>query len=92
PSQLWVIIDEREDSVNDAFYGQMVNSVTICDCPGSYHNGACGLSFADGHAEIHKWLDATTKRPFKKGDVWPYGQFQAKRDMTWLNERTTAKK
>ena len=92
PSQLWVIIDEREDSVNDAFYGQMVNSSTICDCPGSYHNGACGLSFADSHAEIHKWLDPETKRPFTKGQIWPYGQFQAKRDMAWLNERTTAKK
>src|SRR4030095_12420187 len=81
PSQLWVIIDEREDSVNDAFYGQMVNSSTICDCPGSYHNGACGLSFADGHAEIHKWLDPETQRPFKKGQIWPHGQFQARREM-----------
>ena len=91
-SMLWVIIDEREDSVNDAFYGQMVGSAVICDCPGSYHNGACGLSFADGHAEIHRWLDPETKRPFKKGQIWPYGQYQAKRDMAWLNERTTAKK
>jgi prepilin-type processing-associated H-X9-DG protein len=23
--------------------------------PATYHNGACGFSFADGHAEIHKW-------------------------------------
>jgi prepilin-type processing-associated H-X9-DG protein len=21
------------------------------------HNGACGFSFADGHAEIRKWID-----------------------------------
>jgi prepilin-type processing-associated H-X9-DG protein len=25
------------------------------DQPASYHNGAAGFSFADGHAEVHKW-------------------------------------
>ena len=23
--------------------------------PGNQHGGACGLGFADGHAEVHKW-------------------------------------
>jgi prepilin-type processing-associated H-X9-DG protein len=27
----------------------------------SYHNGACGFSFVDGHAEIKKWLSATSR-------------------------------
>ena len=27
------------------------------DVPASYHNGAGGLSFADGHAEIKRWRD-----------------------------------
>ena len=27
------------------------------DLAASYHNGAAGFSFADGHSEIHKWLD-----------------------------------
>jgi prepilin-type N-terminal cleavage/methylation domain-containing protein/prepilin-type processing-associated H-X9-DG protein len=31
--------------------------------PASYHNGATGFSFADGHAEIHRWRFATTKPP-----------------------------
>ena len=92
PSQLWVLIDEREDSVNDAFFGQGVTSDLIVDCPGSYHNGACGLLFADGHAEIHKWLDPNTKRPFKGGDTWAWGEYRSPRDMAWLSERTTAKK
>lgn len=92
PAQLWVIIDEREDSVNDAFFGQMVGTLSICDGPGNYHNDAAGLSFADGHAEIHKWLDPDTKRPVVKGRTWPYNQYQARRDMNWMNERTTARK
>jgi len=28
------------------------------DQPASYHCGAAGFSFADGHSEIHKWLDS----------------------------------
>jgi prepilin-type processing-associated H-X9-DG protein len=32
---------------------------TIIDYPANYHNGAAGFAFADGHAEIHKWLGQT---------------------------------
>jgi len=28
----------------------------IIDFPASYHNGAAGLSFADGHSEVHRWV------------------------------------
>jgi prepilin-type processing-associated H-X9-DG protein len=55
----------------------------------SYHNGACGFSFADGHAEVHKWLSGTSKvkvtttgfsaRPFDAA---------GKRDFQWYNDRT----
>ena len=37
------------------------------DVPGSYWFGACGFAYADGHAEIHKWLDSTTKVPMQQG-------------------------
>jgi prepilin-type processing-associated H-X9-DG protein len=30
---------------------------TWVDHPASYHNHANGISFCDGHAEIHKWMD-----------------------------------
>jgi prepilin-type N-terminal cleavage/methylation domain-containing protein/prepilin-type processing-associated H-X9-DG protein len=34
------------------------------DMPASYHNKRnCGFSFADGHAEMHRWLDAQTCIP-----------------------------
>ena len=34
------------------------------DMPASYHNKRnCGFSFADGHAEMHHWLDAQTCIP-----------------------------
>src|SRR5580704_10393774 len=29
----------------------------------SFHNNACGIAFADGHSEIHKWRDGATCPP-----------------------------
>lgn len=56
PSQLWVIIDEREDSVNDAFYGQAMGSDAIIDCPGSYHEEntclPCSIDRAGRHHRL----------------------------------------
>ena len=58
------------------------------DIPASYHNGACGFSFADGHAEIRKWLSATSRYPvdFSYG---PTKNFDAagRLDMQWYKER-----
>lgn len=92
PSDLWVFLDERADSINDGFFGQGVGSSLINDGPGSYHNGACGFSFADGHSEIHKWLDGDTKLPVIENRLWPRNFYSAPDDMAWLSERTTALK
>jgi prepilin-type N-terminal cleavage/methylation domain-containing protein/prepilin-type processing-associated H-X9-DG protein len=57
PSSTWVIADENAQTINDGSLA--INMQTkIVDFPGNYHGGGCGLAFADGHAEIHKWVDA----------------------------------
>lgn len=60
PSDLWVLMDEHPDSVNDGFFSFSMpanaGSTLYVDMPASYHNGACAFAFADGHSEIHKWL------------------------------------
>ena len=38
-----------------------ITAIRIIDYPASYHDGAAGITFMDGHAEIHKWLDPRTK-------------------------------
>jgi len=55
PTDTWVFLDEHPDSINDAGFFNPQNATTITDTPATYHNGACGVSFADGHAEVHKW-------------------------------------
>jgi prepilin-type N-terminal cleavage/methylation domain-containing protein/prepilin-type processing-associated H-X9-DG protein len=60
PVNLWVLLDEHPDSINDGgFAVQMPNTgadTRWVDVPSTYHNNACGFAFADGHSEIHKWL------------------------------------
>ena len=63
PALLWIMIDEHPDSINDGFYLNNPNGPVWGDLPASYHNGAAGLSFGDGHSEIHKWVVFRTKRP-----------------------------
>ena len=91
PSMLWVFVDEHPDSIND---GWTIMNVTDpnnwVDLPASYHNGACGFGFADGHAEIKKWVESSTVVRVKMGQ---YNGFSAphSRDIAWINERSSAK-
>jgi prepilin-type processing-associated H-X9-DG protein len=59
PSRTWVYVDEHPDSINDAGCFPSANATTFTDAPATYHNGASGFSFADGHSEIHKWKGRT---------------------------------
>ena len=79
PSMTFVFVDERADSINDGeLYTNMQgydpyqpSNWVIQDVPSNYHGGSGGVSFADGHAEIHKWKDAVlnAKWPFNSGEV-----------------------
>ena len=99
PANLWVIIDENPDSVNDAAFAVNMNNppaaAAFQDGPGMLHANACGFSFADGHSEIHKWKDART---YSGGMATTYIARQNytnpkpnSPDVAWLNERSTAK-
>ena len=56
PSSVWVFSDEHPDSIDDALMYTANYPVTVfTELPGCQHAGACGMAFADGHAEIHHW-------------------------------------
>jgi len=57
PAETWVYLDEHPCSINDAGFFNPYEAQWI-DQPASYHNGAAGFSFADGHSEIHKWKES----------------------------------
>ena len=71
PSMTFVLLDERQDSINDGYLVVEMDGYTVApnsseeivDFPASYHNSAGGFAFADGHSEIHKWTDGHLINP-----------------------------
>jgi len=71
PSMTWIFSDEHPSSVDDGllyvpYYATPsgpTGTGNFTELPGSQHGGRCGMSFADGHAEIHKWLTAVVCQP-----------------------------
>ena len=61
PAKTWLFVDEHPDSINDGFFVNNPAATAWGDIPASYHNGACGFSFADGHSEIKKWRSGTSR-------------------------------
>jgi prepilin-type N-terminal cleavage/methylation domain-containing protein/prepilin-type processing-associated H-X9-DG protein len=96
PTQCYVMLDEHPDGINAGGFANMMveNPATakIIDFPASYHNGAAGISFADGHAEIKKWLDARTKPPVRYNNQLALGVDSSNnQDMIWLAQRTSSR-
>jgi prepilin-type processing-associated H-X9-DG protein len=57
----------------------------MADWPASYHGNACGFSFADGHSEIHKWLDGRTMLVLKENQTLPLTtSLPGSLDVRWL--------
>jgi prepilin-type N-terminal cleavage/methylation domain-containing protein len=60
PSKLFVFADEDPDTINDASWAvqEPYGTTTIwVDMPSKLHGSSEGLSFMDGHAEIHGWVN-----------------------------------
>jgi prepilin-type processing-associated H-X9-DG protein len=89
PAGCWVLLDEQPDSINDDLFFVAMTSDLWIDVPASYHGGAGGLSFADGHAEIKKWRDPNSIQPVRRVNPSVGNQKPAPNDVPWLQQRTT---
>ena len=102
PSRTFVLLDEREDSINDGFfvvdmtgYPDQPGQWLRVDFPASYHNRAAGFSFADGHAEIHHWQDGRTMPNVQRQDLDLMDMSKRSLDgrnnpdIGWLQDRST---
>jgi prepilin-type N-terminal cleavage/methylation domain-containing protein/prepilin-type processing-associated H-X9-DG protein len=77
PSEIYVLLDEHENTINDAhFYPfnkmKTYSSSPWLDVPSGRHGNATGFSFADGHAEIVQWLDCDVTKVTVNGGATPY--------------------
>jgi prepilin-type processing-associated H-X9-DG protein len=103
PSRLWVFTDEHPASINDGGFGfRMPNNFADTksqgwvDYPAGFHGNAGALSFVDGHAEIHGWIESTSRGPggldAKVADVGKLnpGRIANNRDIWWMAQRTSS--
>jgi prepilin-type N-terminal cleavage/methylation domain-containing protein/prepilin-type processing-associated H-X9-DG protein len=90
PSQFLVLLDERQESINDGLFLIEMNGyptsspLGLADFPAIYHNGASGIAYADGHAEIHKWRNGATLSA-----AMPARNVAAPDDVFWLQDHAT---
>jgi prepilin-type processing-associated H-X9-DG protein len=100
PSSVWVFIDAHPDTGQagggthpyDGIFSLPPGGVSKTgncnwnDMPASYHRkNGCGFSFADGHAEAHKWISRSTVIPVTyAGDLYGIGVFpNDTQDILW---------
>ena len=94
PAMRYVFLDEHPDGINAGGFANMMvespGSARIIDFPASSHNGAGGISFSDGHAEIRKWRDARTRPVVRyNNNIQLNVASPNNADMIWLSDRTT---
>jgi prepilin-type N-terminal cleavage/methylation domain-containing protein/prepilin-type processing-associated H-X9-DG protein len=101
PASIFVFLDEHPDSINDGWFVFCPNAdpssrTAWSDLPASYHNRACGFSFADGHSEIHRWRDYSTYRwPNRQGGIAVFPvpvPGNERNDIAWVGERSTERR
>jgi prepilin-type N-terminal cleavage/methylation domain-containing protein len=90
PAKTWLFLDEHPDSINDGYFINNPGAGAWQDIPASYHCGACGFSFADGHSEIRKWRSRTsqyTKVQYSYPATMAFDT-AGRQDFAWYLERT----
>ena len=103
PVNIFVILDEQADSIcfvnGDATFafdpGCSPTGEYWRDLPASYHVGATSFSFADGHSEIHRWLQqgqptGQTVYPVTRNtstEPWRSPTRQHSSDYEWMQDR-----
>ena len=100
PDKIFVFLDEREDCINWGNYMTDMDGYANPanpalykfdqDLPAFYHNRGCGFSFADGHSELHRWLDDRTMPPIQYGVATSLTlSVPRDRDVAWLQDHST---
>jgi len=90
PAAFFVLLDEHPDSINDGlFLNPPVSATYWGDIPAALHNGGCTISFADGRAEVHKWLSNTSKLPVQFNYPSLALDQLGRIDYSWLMSRAT---
>jgi prepilin-type processing-associated H-X9-DG protein len=95
PSDTLVFIDERDDSIDDGYFVTDMDANQLVNFPAGYHGRAGGITFADGHAEIHRWLSVQLQAPQQIGNQTQKKEFTPvpanNPDLRWLRAHATSR-
>jgi len=96
PAQAFVFMDESDRTINESgFWVQgmdlshppAVVAMWSWNYPAYRHGDSAGVSFADGHSELHKWRDPDPAKIKPDGFFEPFGGLKAGRDLQWVRDR-----
>lgn len=96
PSRFYVFVDEHEDTVSlrrvgcGGFFVYYLPGATgpyMINLPSARHGRASPLSFADGHAEIHRWVDPRTFKPVN--GTTPAINVDGSKDYQWITNHAS---
>ena len=95
PSEIWCLIEQQEDSINDAVFVNYTRTLTQfaswVELAAARHQKGCCLSFMDGHVERHKWQEASTLRPvYRIAFSGMVNVPPPSKDIKWVTEHATA--
>jgi prepilin-type N-terminal cleavage/methylation domain-containing protein/prepilin-type processing-associated H-X9-DG protein len=92
-SDAFVFIDERDDSVDDGFFGVSMVNDTMVEVAANDHGGGGPVTFADGHAELHRWRSPDTQFSQQSGVPTENYKFipvaADDPDLLWLQDHAT---
>jgi len=92
-SDLFVFMEIHSESICRPFFGLHMTTPAFYHVPGNYHGHNSTVSFADGHVESHRWLDARTYNPPRNLDWHGHNYIVAgSRDVVWLQQHATTRK
>ena len=106
PNDIFAFLDEHPDSIKDGSFlnpassggnalleienGSTAGPAQWLDLPASYHNHNAALSFADGHAEFHRWVNPETIRLVQPNLAYsPVTVSSAGNDFGWIQSRAS---
>ncbi len=92
PSMIFLMTDESPWSINDAALATCANpdDPKYIDYPATFHNNACGMSFCDGHAEVHKWKGRLIQlTAYASTHTVPRNNLVEYGDFTWLAQHSS---
>jgi prepilin-type N-terminal cleavage/methylation domain-containing protein len=94
PANRFVFMDVNPASICTPGFGVDMASDTFIHYPSTFHSGQGVVSFADGRAESHKWIDVRTRKGLYGSALMisHYDPSPGNPDLYWIRQRTTVAK